>query len=197
MTSVSAHSRGKAAPVPIPPPPAKTHKKRPPLAKAVFLCGKEIVSAFRELEPLAGTGLAGLFAFLHARIACQQAFLLERDAERLVDLDERTADRQAQGAGLAIDAAADCSHCEIVGMDRVGDFQRTENLVLDGEAGEVISEIAAVHFDGSRAGLKTNAGHGGLAASCGLDGFCCAHTKKIRRLAGSVRCAGARRPRRL
>ena len=51
------------------------------------MCGKEIVSAFRELEPLAGTGLTGLFAFFHARIACQQAFLLERYAERLVDLD--------------------------------------------------------------------------------------------------------------
>jgi hypothetical protein len=43
--------------------------------------------------------------------------------------------------------------------------------------------------------LQANACDRGLAAACGLDGFCFAHTKKIRLLVGSVRCAGARRRR--
>ena len=86
--------------------------------------------AFRELEEFAGTGLAGLFAFLHERVACEETFLLERDA---------------QGSGLAIDAA----NGEVVGVNGVGDFERAENLVLNREAGEVVGEITAVDLDGS------------------------------------------------
>jgi len=121
--------------------------------------------------------LAGLFALLHTRVARQQAFLLERDAQGLVDLDERAADGKAQGAGLAVDAAADGPDGEIVGVNGVGNLQRAKNLVLNREAWKVVGEVAAIDFDRSGAGLETDAGDRGLAAACGLDGFCFAHTK--------------------
>ena len=55
--------------------------------------------AFRELEPLARPGLAGLFAFLHARVAREEAFLLEEGAEALVDLKEGAGDAVAERTG--------------------------------------------------------------------------------------------------
>ena len=152
-------------------------KKRPPLARRPFFVGRESGLALRELEAFAGAGLAGLFAFLHARVACEETFLLEREAQGLVDLDERPADCQTQGAGLAIDAAADGADGEVVGVNGVGDFQRAKNLILNREAGEVVGEVTAVDLDGTGAWLQADAGDGGLAATCGLDGCGFAHTK--------------------
>jgi len=44
---------------------------------------------------------------------------------------------------------------------------------LKRDAAEIVGEIAAVDLDGSVAGLHTNAGDGGLAATGGLDWGCC------------------------
>ena len=87
-------------------------------------------SALGELEALAGTGATGLFALLHARIAGQKAFLLERQAERCIDFEKGAAKGEAESTGLTIDAATGGFHQDIIAVNRIRDFQRTEDLVL-------------------------------------------------------------------
>ena len=86
--------------------------------------------ALGELEALAGAGATGLFALLHAGIAGEESLLLELGAEGFVEFDEGAAEGEAQGAGLAVDSAAGGFGGDIVAVNRVGDFQRTEDLVL-------------------------------------------------------------------
>lgn len=150
--------------------------KRATFARRPFLVrdGKSIL-AFRELEAFAGSGLAGLFPFLHTRIACEEPLLFERDAEGFVNHEKGTAESEAQGAGLTVDAAAGCFDSHVVTVDGVGNLERAEDLILDGEAHEVVGEFAAVDFDGSGSWQESNAGDGGFPASGGLNGFCCAH----------------------
>src|SRR5438045_9713703 len=80
---------------------------------------------FTELEALARALLPVLLALLDARVARQEAFLLQLRPELGVVLDERAGDAQAQRAGLAGDAAAGDSgeHVELLGRFRHG--QRT------------------------------------------------------------------------
>src|SRR4029077_1501282 len=61
---------------------------------------------FAELEALARALLPVLLAFLDARVARQEAFLLELRPELDVVLDERARDAEAERARLAGDAAA-------------------------------------------------------------------------------------------
>src|SRR5688572_7664590 len=61
---------------------------------------------FAELEALARALLSVLLALLDARIARQEAFLLEPWPQLQVVFDQRARDAEAQGAGLARDAAA-------------------------------------------------------------------------------------------
>src|SRR4051794_2404196 len=62
-------------------------------------------SALRELEPLARTGLAGLLAFLLARVAADMAGLLQRGAQLGIHLLQRAGDTVGDRPGLAGDAA--------------------------------------------------------------------------------------------
>jgi len=87
-------------------------------------------SALGELEALAGSGATGLFALLHAGIACQETFLLEWQAKCFVDFKKGAAERKAKGAGLTVDAATGGFYKDIIAVNRIGDFQRAENLVL-------------------------------------------------------------------
>jgi hypothetical protein len=68
-------------------------------------CETTDVSALRELEALAGAGLAGLLALFLARIAGEVAGLLERGAQLGIHLLEGAGDAVGHGAGLAADAA--------------------------------------------------------------------------------------------
>src|SRR3954471_10984468 len=61
---------------------------------------------FTELEALARSGHAVFLAFLGARVARQEPFVLERLAEFGVVRDERPGDAETNGSGLAADAAA-------------------------------------------------------------------------------------------
>ncbi len=135
--------------------------------------------ALGELEPLAGTRATGLFAFLHAGITGEESFLLEWEAKGFVHFQKGAAECEAQGAGLAVDAAAGGFYRNIVAVNRVGDFERSKDLVLKRDAAEIVGEISAVYLDGSAAGLHANAGDRGLPAAGGLDWGCCfAHGNK-------------------
>ena len=135
--------------------------------------------ALGELETFAGTWATGLFALLHARIAGEESLLLELDAEGFVDFKKGAAKGEAQGAGLSVDSAAGGFRSDIVAVNRIRDFQWTENLVLKREAAEVVGEIAAIDLDSAGARLHANTGNRGFAASCGLNWGCCfAHGNK-------------------
>ena len=156
-----------------------SEKKGPPDGGPFEMESETFGSALGELEALAGAGATGLFAFLHAGIAGQESFLLERQAERFVDFEKGAAEREAKGTGLTIDAATGGFHQDIIAVNRIGDFQRTEDLVLKRDAAEVIGEITAIDLDSSAAGLHANACDRGFAASCGLNWGCCfAHGNK-------------------
>ncbi len=86
--------------------------------------------ALGELEALAGAGATGLFALLHAGIAGKESFLLEWKAKGFVHFQKGPAESKAQGASLAVDAAAGGFHRNIIAVNRVGDFEWTEDLVL-------------------------------------------------------------------
>ena len=105
--------------------------------------------ALGELEALAGARATGLFALLHAGIAGEETFLLQLGAEGFVDFKKGAAEGEAQGAGLAVDSAARGFGGDIIAMNRVGDFQRTEDLVLKRETAEVVGKIAAIDLDGA------------------------------------------------
>src|SRR5215213_6016741 len=62
--------------------------------------------ALRELRALAGLLQAGLLALLHARVAREEAALLELGAKVRIGLQQHTGDPVAQRAGLRADAAA-------------------------------------------------------------------------------------------
>src|SRR5215831_1494765 len=62
--------------------------------------------AFAELEALARALLPVLLALLDARVARQEAFLLQLRPQFEVVFDQRAGDAEAQRAGLAGDAAA-------------------------------------------------------------------------------------------
>ena len=70
------------------------------------MAGADARSALGVLRGLAGLLEAVLLALLLARVAREEAGLLELGAQLGVELDERPGDAEAQGAGLARDAAA-------------------------------------------------------------------------------------------
>lgn len=131
--------------------------------------------ALAELEALAGTGATSFLAFLHAGIAGQQALLAEQGAVFLVNHDEGTGNGKADGARLAVDAAATGYDADIVLLDGVGGIEGLEYNVLKGIRGEVFLEAAAV--DGDPTGLAfLSGGEPGMgdsfltAASCVIGG---------------------------
>ena len=71
-------------------------------------------SALGELEALAGTGLTGLFAFLHARVAGEETERLDDLAVLGVDLSKAAGDRVTNRNGLCVDAAAFDDHIDVV-----------------------------------------------------------------------------------
>ena len=129
--------------------------------------------ALAELEALAGTGLAGLFAFLHARVTRQQALGLQRAAEFGADLQERAGDAKADCAGLATDSAAGGIRGDVLSVAALRDFKRLQDQTLKGGDRKVVVVRTSVDEDFSRPGREAHACSGGLAASDGgNDGFC-------------------------
>ena len=151
------------------------------LVPALFVQDWLLRLALGELEPLAGAGLAGLFALAHARVAGEESLLFKRNSDRFIDLEKRAAQGETHRASLAVDSAAGCLNDNIVGMDRVRNLERTKDLVLKRKAAEIIGEIAPVDLDGPGAGLHAQAGNSSLSTACGNDGVIfCAHAEMYR-----------------
>src|SRR6185436_8476812 len=69
--------------------------------------------ALRELEALAGAGLAVLLALDFARVAGEQAGAAKRGLVFLVVFDEGAGEAETDGTGLAGKSAADRAHADV------------------------------------------------------------------------------------
>lgn len=99
------------------------------------------------MEALASTGLTGLFAFLHARVAGEETEWLDDLAVLGVDLGEATRDRVADRNGLCMDATAFDDHIDIVLVGQRGRLEGGEDRVLKFDRWEVVFEGARVDDD--------------------------------------------------
>ena len=122
--------------------------------------------ALGVLRRLAGSLEPVLLAFLHPRIAGQEAGLAERQAMPLgVELEEGPGDAVADRAGLAGDAAAlDLDH-HVEAALGPGDPERHADVGLVDRVPEVLLERTAVDHDLALARQEPDAGDGRLAAT--------------------------------
>src|SRR5277367_1107002 len=79
--------------------------------------------AFRELEALAGARLSRLLAFFLAGIATKQTGLLQRRPQGGINLNKGARQGEAQGSGLADQAAAVGLHLDIKFLERIDRLQ--------------------------------------------------------------------------
>lgn len=167
--------------------------KKPHLSMRLFGSGYCSGSTLGELEAGAGTGTTGLFAFLHPRIAGEEALGLDQLAVLGVEKGERAGDRMADRDGLRVLATAfdDGFHVELV--DHVQGLERRDDGVLEVDRREVILEGNAVdgHFPGSFA--DPDVGDRSLAAAGGAFGFGGRHdddgkTLKTQRISWATGC---------
>jgi hypothetical protein len=77
--------------------------KKPRMREASGVFSRRVAMSLTlgELEALAGTGLTGLFAFLHARVAGEEASLLEHATQFRVHLNQGAGNTMAKGTGLS------------------------------------------------------------------------------------------------
>src|SRR4051794_5690963 len=94
------------------------------------------ILAFAELEALARALLPVLLALLDARVARQEAFLLQLRPELQVVLDQGAGDAEAQRAGLAGDAAAGDRRQHVELVRRFGQRERALDLGAERFGGE-------------------------------------------------------------
>src|SRR5436305_4076151 len=121
--------------------------------------------ALRELEAGAGAALAVLLALLPARVAREEAGLLETLAQfHVVDL-QRAGDAVPDGAGLAARAAAVDDDDDVEAVVRLGQRQRLLDDHLQHFVAEVLVQGAVVDRDRPRALTKVHARRRGLAPS--------------------------------
>ena len=133
--------------------------------------------ALGELEALAGTGLTGLFALLHAAVARHAAGLLERGARGFVRRDERAGEAVADRARLAGDSAALGEHDDVDLLHVVaGDCDGLLQVVAERLGGDVLLDRDAVDSPNALAFNEIHAGGRRLAAaSSGGDSFLSGH----------------------
>src|SRR5438045_1404265 len=86
------------------------------------------VLALAELEALARACQPVLLALLHPRIGCEEPVLLQGLAKLEVVAAERARDTQADGAGLAVHAAARHGGEHIEALARFGEHQRPAHV---------------------------------------------------------------------
>src|SRR5574341_1367480 len=108
-------------------------------------------STLAELEPGAGALLSVLLALLDARVARQEAGLLELDAQLGVVLAERSRDRVSDGARLGGHAAAVDRGYDVELVVRLRHRERLLDDLLQGlDASEVVVEPARVELELAR-----------------------------------------------
>ena len=121
-------------------------------------------SALAELGRPAGSLQTVLLAFLHTRIAGQQAGFLQGAAHFGISLAQGTADAVTDRAGLAGQtAAADVDHD--VKITDIGQVHGLANRHLQGFKSEIIVDIALVDHDFAIAGNQADAGNGFFATA--------------------------------
>src|SRR4249919_2415641 len=121
--------------------------------------------ALRELRGAAGLVQADLLALDFAGVAGHETGLAQLAFQRLVVLDQTAGDAEANGAGLAGDAAAFDGDRDV---ELVGHFGQLERLAHDharGFAAKELVELTAVDGDGAFTRTQEHAGGGGLATA--------------------------------
>src|SRR6476661_3190854 len=151
----------------------------------------------RVLLSLAGLLETGLLALDDASVAAQVTGLLQGGAVVLgVDLVQRTGDAEAQGTGLAGDAATVDAGNDVVGAVKIEDLEGLVDVLLVQLVREVVRQLATVDGPLAGAGHDANACNSFLAtANCSagngqcraflLGRFCFCRTA-LRGVAGQV-----------
>src|SRR5918993_3590334 len=120
---------------------------------------------FTELEALARALLSVLLTFLDARIARQEAFLLQPGPQLQVVFDERPGDAEAQRAGLTGNTATSDGREYVELLAGLSHDQRLLDLGSVCGGGEGLLDRLAIDDQTTVARTEKNAGGGCLAAS--------------------------------
>ena len=121
--------------------------------------------ALRELEAAAGLGLAVLLALDDARVAGEEAGLLDGGAQRGLEAAQRLGDAVLDRTGLAGKAAADNRGFDVILAVTLGNAERLVDDQAKRRASEIDFLLAAVDDDLARARLQPDARDGVLAAA--------------------------------
>src|SRR5581483_2518088 len=124
-------------------------------------------STLRELEAFAGARLAGLLAFLFARVALEVSGFLEGGPELGVELLQGAGDAVGHGDSLAAVAAAGDIGGDVDLVAHLHGEERRSRLLGEIFVGEIVVEVAAVDEDLAGAGGDADPGAGGFAAAGG------------------------------
>src|SRR6476661_3449772 len=152
-----------------------------------------------ELEPLAGLRTARLLALDRARVAREEPEVAQLAAVRLVDLEQRASDREAQCAGLAGDAATLEVRLHVIAPERVGRRERLLDRRHQRRPREVVAERAPVDVPLARTSLQVHTADRFLPAADAVDRIALGHLLRLAllevqslRLLREVRMLGAR-----
>src|SRR5262249_32710740 len=130
---------------------------------------------FTELEALARPLLPVLLALLDARVARQEAFLLQLRPQLEVVLHERARDPEAQRAGLARDAAAGDRRQDVELVAGLGDGQRPLDLGAKRFGGEGLLDRLVIDGQNARARPQEHARRRRFATAGPVILDCCCH----------------------
>src|SRR4051794_27742720 len=119
--------------------------------------------ALRVLRSLPGLLEAVLLRLLLASVTREEARLLERGADLLVELRQGAGDAEPQRAGLAGRAAAVDRRVHVVHVSHLAHAQRLAEQLAVRRVGEVVGDIAAVDGDLALARTQPDTGDGRLA----------------------------------
>lgn len=125
----------------------------------------------RELEALAGTGLAGLFAFTGTWVTAEETSGLQVRAEFRIMKNQRTGDGQLDGISLSVETTSFGNSLHIELVAQIGNLKWLEKLTLKGESGENFFKRVLIDGDLSGSGSDPDAGHSGLTTSGGGKSF--------------------------
>jgi carbohydrate-selective porin OprB len=105
-----------------------------------------------ELEALAGSGLAGLFAFTCTWVTAEKTLGLQGGTELGVVKDQSAGDRELDGIGLAVHATSAGDRFDVKLVLQVRDLEGLEKLALQSEGGQDFFERLVIDGDFSGAG---------------------------------------------
>src|SRR5215213_5921564 len=142
----------------------KRAARGPPFPKSLI----EGALALRELEAAAGLLLAVLLTLDDARIAGQEAFLLERAAKIRLVVGQRLGEAVTDCAGLAGETATVNVDGDVVLAFALGDLERLSEDHAQHGTGEVDLGRTTVDHDLAGAGLDPHAGNRVLALAGGI-----------------------------